>query len=205
MKSKAITRDDESEESSRFTNTLRGEDSGPSSVENSESEGDSADEHDVIDNEDVVRQEELQYEEVEIDPSPISITEAELEDDNNELWLMRIPSHLVKPASLTGKDIFINEKRDITSAENVDAGNFSTGYKFRDCGLLGTEHMRAAFVHESKKTHGGGPRLHIGMFCEIETACFVPRHFFNCFTNSMPTTYCYFHSQAVCKTPLSGI
>lgn len=87
---------------------------------------------------------------------PNAVTEAELQSDDTELILFRMPRHERLKGSLKGSEL------NIPVADNVidkKAGIYQGRYVFRDRGTKTCKHMRPVFVTRNSR---GDPRLHVG-------------------------------------------
>lgn len=135
------------------------------SGDNSEKEEDltqgSKEEDDLAENED--EEDTIEYENVELDASGVPISSAELDDDDVEFWLFRIPTHEPLIKELVGKKISVKDMSGGPNNEHIDAkiGNFKGGYFFRDHGVTNTEAMRASFVVDGED---GEPQLRLSEF-----------------------------------------
>lgn len=122
----------------------------------------SGSEMDDVDDDDDDVENAIEYEDIDLDAALTEISQTELESEDTELWLFRIPSHLATTEIMVGKEVNINDHDRPINGSNVDAGSYNSGYKFKDCGVEGIEHMRAMFVHgdehENQRTY-----LKIGM------------------------------------------
>lgn len=112
---------------------------------NSESEGDTQE------------TEQVEYEQVELDPDTVNITIEELEDEDVELWLVRIPRHRTLTDDLVGAKF----RMALDSEKGLDrlAGGLKGSYHFRDQGSAPDKNLRATFV---VPTADGDGKLHVG-------------------------------------------
>lgn len=85
-----------------------------------------------------------------------AVTEAELQSNDTELILFRVPRHGRLKSSLKGSKLNI----PVTdNAIDKKAGIYQGGYVFRDRGTKTCKHMRPVFVTKDSR---GDPRLHVG-------------------------------------------
>lgn len=98
---------------------------------------------------------DLVYDDLELLPSSNTISKEDLEDDDMELWLVRIPGHDTLIESVVGSNVTVSgdsttnlpsrnkSKRD---GYGNKCNRFTGSYYFRDHGSAGLENMRAFSV-----------------------------------------------------------
>lgn len=96
---------------------------------------------------------EIAYDDVTLELPDHPVSEADVADDDVELWLVRVPKHDSLVDALVGKTISTSVARGKRATGDTLAGRVRGSYNFRDHGATPTRGMRAVFV--VPKTDGG--------------------------------------------------
>lgn len=99
---------------------------------------------------------DIVYEELELLPSPNTISKEELEDDDVELWLVRVPGHDTLIDSVVGSTIPFTDDgatsnspqtgKTVTDGYGKKCSRLTGSYYFRNHGSTGLDNMRALAV-----------------------------------------------------------
>lgn len=111
----------------------------------------------------VVDEDEIEYESFNLDASVAPISLAELNDDDVDLWFIRVPSHEILLDGIVGKSVTVDELAEGKESQTERIGSFKGSYHFRDCGIASTKHLRAAFVVNNGNSDKN-PHIQVGMY-----------------------------------------
>lgn len=125
-------------------------------TETSESESENEKEEDVLQTPAHLQGDDIAYDDVELLPSSEIITKEELESDDVELWLVRIPGHDTLMSSVVGSAVSVaNENsssnrsqrgKSKTDGYGKKCNRFTGSYYFRDHGSADLDNLRALAV-----------------------------------------------------------
>lgn len=115
------------------------------------------------------KEEDIVYEDVPLEPLAHPFAKSALEDENTELWLVRMPRHAALRKGVEGSEIQLADAVEEQSSATRDrfAGTCKGYYVYRDHGVA-DEEMRATFVTRDKS---GKAKLQVGALKQCSVLC----------------------------------
>lgn len=117
----------------------------------------------------IPKEEDIVYEDVQLEPLAHPFAKSALDDEDTELWLVRMPRHAALRKAVEGSEIQLADAVEEQSSATTDriAGTCKGYYVYRDHGLA-DEGMRATFVTRDKS---GKAKLQVGSLQQSSVLC----------------------------------